>query len=212
MSREGPFFGGRKTTRKRTKHSCYKAWIQNTGFQEKGKGPFQIWFYLGLFLVSEENIFYLNLCQRAHLLPILTFLPSLPSLSILGHAAKHTRPLKGYRACLDEQTDSVKRVLASIQWLSPNTVHITREPLGMWKLYDEIEVTTAGVSSVSLTEEHGAYSLGTRANLILLSSSSSWSMTRATGYIWSKSKLNCTPAGGSRRKFLLSCDEKWKQK
>lgn len=63
-----------------------------------------------------------------------------------------------------------------------------------------------------LTGEHGAYSLGTRANLILLSSSSSWSMTRATGYIWSKSKLNCTPAGGSRRKFLLSCDEKWRQK
>lgn len=61
--REGPFFGGRKTTRKRTKHSCYKAWIQNTGFQEKGKGPLHIWFYLGLFLVSEGNILYLNLAK-----------------------------------------------------------------------------------------------------------------------------------------------------
>lgn len=51
------------------------------------------------------------------------------------------------------------------------------------------------------------YCLGTRSNLILLRSWSSCSITIATGYIWSKSKLNWTPAGGSRRKFRLSFKE-----
>lgn len=51
------------------------------------------------------------------------------------------------------------------------------------------------------------YCLGTRSNLILLRSWSSCNITIATGYIWSKSKLNWTPAGGSRRKFRLSFEE-----
>lgn len=51
------------------------------------------------------------------------------------------------------------------------------------------------------------YCLGTRSNLILLRSWSSCNITIATGYIWSKSKLNWTPAGGSRRKFRLSFKE-----
>lgn len=53
-----------------------------------------------------------------------------------------------------------------------------------------------------------AYFFGTRWNRIFLSSSSSSSITKATGYTWSKSKLNFTPAGGSRRKFLWSCQQK----
>ena len=41
-----------------------------------------------------------------------------------------------------------------------------------------------------------------------LSSWSSSSITAARGYICSMSKWNCTPAGGSLKKFLLSCDQR----
>lgn len=49
--------------------------------------------------------------------------------------------------------------------------------------------------------------LGTRSKRMRLSSWSSSSITAASGYICSMSKWNWTPAGGSRRKFLLS----WRQ-
>lgn len=48
---------------------------------------------------------------------------------------------------------------------------------------------------------------GTRSKRMRFSSWSSSSITAASGYICSMSKWNWTPAGGSRRKFLLS----WRQ-
>lgn len=108
---------------------------------------------------------------------------------------------KGHRAHFYEESVSILAPFHD----SSDTVHVTRAV----RKRKYAQYTFVG--SATPVQEHSAYSLGTRANLILLSSSSSWSMTRATGYIWSKSKWNCTPAGGSRRKFLLSLDEKgWK--
>lgn len=49
-----------------------------------------------------------------------------------------------------------------------------------------------------------SYCLGTRSKRMRLRRWSSSSMTAARGYICSMSKWNWTPAGGSRRKFLLS--------
>lgn len=122
--REGPFFGGRKTTRKRTKHSCYKAWIQNTGFQEKGKGPFLFGFIWVYFLFLKETYSTLTWPKSTS--------PSHPDFSVksalpfhFGACCQTHRASEGLQG-LFGWTDSVKRVLASIQWLFPNTVHITR--------------------------------------------------------------------------------------
>ena len=46
--------------------------------------------------------------------------------------------------------------------------------------------------------------LGTRSKRMRLSSWSSSSITQASGDMSSMSKVNWTPAGGSRRKFLRS--------
>ena len=53
-----------------------------------------------------------------------------------------------------------------------------------------------------------SHCLGTRSKRMRLRSWSSSSMTDARGYICSISKWNWTPAGGSRKKFLLSCNLK----
>lgn len=49
--------------------------------------------------------------------------------------------------------------------------------------------------------------LGTRSKRMRFSSWSSSSITAASGYICSMSKWNWTPAGGSRKKFLLSYNQ-----
>lgn len=49
--------------------------------------------------------------------------------------------------------------------------------------------------------------LGTSSNRMAFSCGSSCSITVATGKVASKSKLNCTPAGGFLKKFLLSWEE-----
>lgn len=70
------------------------------GVQGKGK-PLQTRFDLGLFVVSDGNMFYCLTGQKS------TYQPDFPAKSALsfhsGHAVKLTGPLKGCRACLDEQ-------------------------------------------------------------------------------------------------------------